>query len=332
MTQSESRTIYIVKAFAVLSIICAHCCGVLEGSSFANVVSSTFLSSLGSIGVGVFLFLSGYLMFFTQKNATAFFLSKIRTLLVPWLLCGTAVYLYITLRKGNLSVFGLVKWLLGVDTYLYYMTVLSVLYVAFFFIRKRKWVLIAALCLSGGWNIVLGILREGTLGETVAIYLDPIRFAFFFVLGLLVANLSLGERLFAVCKRYAVLLGGLLLTLLTILSVCGEKVDYFKVYYIFVELLALATIVGASAVAASNADILSALLTYVGKISFSIYLLHIPIAGIVANLFKRVDFFAVTLMRPFVVLFVVCVAVWAVMKILPKGKLSAILSTLIGAR
>lgn len=329
MDAKVSKTIYIAKAFAVLSIICAHCGGVNEGSGYLNIVSSNILSSLGSIGVGIFLFLSGYLMFFTKKNAADFFTKKITSLVLPWFFCGTLVYLYVYLRKGGLGFISLVKWLLGIDTYLYYMTVLSVLYLVCFFIRKNKTAVWVTVLISAAWNIALGAALYIHPGMIKIVYLDPIRFAFFFALGLLVANYGVFENILAFCKKSVLPATAVLTVIIVLLAFNDKTLSYFRIYYIFVELVALAAILGISA---ASADTRSALFTNIGKASFSIYLLHMPIAGIVANVFRRIDFFALTLLRPIIVLVIVYFAIWALNRFFPKGKALNLINTLIGMR
>lgn len=329
MDTRTSKTIYIAKAFAVLSIICAHCGGVNAGSSYLNVVSAYILSSLGSLGVGIFLFLSGYLLFFTKKGAYQFFKSKLVSLLLPWMFCGTVVYLYVYLRKGGLGVLSLLKWLAGVDTYLYFMTVLTALYVICYFFKKNKTVLLVLTAISFVWNIVYDILIKVDSDTFRVIYLDPIRFMLFFTVGLLVANYGFMSSFLDFCKKYAVAVSIIFVTIIVALACCKMEMSYFSVYYIFVELLAIAQVLGISA---ACADKMSAHLTCIGKASFSIYLLHMPIAGIVANLFKRANVFVLTLARPFIVLAVVCFAIWVANKIIPKGKILNVFNTLIGMR
>jgi len=61
ISEKESDVIWKVKAVAIALTICAHCNTVLENASFAARTVSYFLASLGSLGVPVFLFISGYL-------------------------------------------------------------------------------------------------------------------------------------------------------------------------------------------------------------------------------------------------------------------------------
>lgn len=56
LSKQKSDAIYIAKAFAIFSVICAHCNSVLEGFSTFSKTSSFILSNLGTGGGNCFLY------------------------------------------------------------------------------------------------------------------------------------------------------------------------------------------------------------------------------------------------------------------------------------
>lgn len=85
-------------------------------------------------------------------------------------------------------------------------------------------------------------------------------------------------------------------------------------------------------VAAYLADFSSARLIDIGKKSFAIYLLHMPIAGIVSNLCNRLDIFVVTVARPIIVLAIVYIVLYLADKLIPEGSIKKCINMLIGMR
>ena len=85
----------ILRFLAILSVICAHVS--TDSSSYANLV----VRSCGTVGVGLFFFLSGYFFYYNKKDFIFFWKTKFKTIIVPWLFCGTIDWLYVVLRKGG---------------------------------------------------------------------------------------------------------------------------------------------------------------------------------------------------------------------------------------
>lgn len=177
-TINESKIIYILKAFAIFSIVCAHCSSIPEGFSSANMIASSLVSSVGALGVSVFFLLAGYFFGRNKRSFWEFFKNKIFTLFIPWLFCGIVVYLYVYLRKGGLSVTGLLQWLLGNGSYLYYMTVLTACYLIYFCFIKAKWFLYLTAIVSVISNILTSLNLYAAIGIPVNPYLNILNWVF----------------------------------------------------------------------------------------------------------------------------------------------------------
>lgn len=321
-----SQSIYVLKFFAVLSIISAHCNSVASDHSAADIFASRFIGSFGCVGVGIFLLIAGFLMHGTTRNFKDFFISKIKSIIIPWAFCGTLVYLYVHLRKGGLGIFSLLKWLAGVDTYLYYLSVLFVLYFACYFVRRKKIVLFIFAFISVLSNIATSLGFLDFLNH----YLNPLNFLFFFVMGILMAEYNAFEKLLAFSKKALPVAIPLYIVILLVLDCFEIKVGYFILPYIPIEALAIVCAFGLSDVMASNPP---KIVTEIGGLSYSIYLLHMPVAGVIAAVFGMVDSWGViTLLRPITVLAITYFAIKLVTMLANKFKPMKFLNTLIGAR
>lgn len=82
MDSKEKRNnyIYILKALAIFSVICAHATPLAEGSSKWNMLSAQVLDYLGTFGVPVFFCISGYLFGGNTRTWRAFWKRKATTL------------------------------------------------------------------------------------------------------------------------------------------------------------------------------------------------------------------------------------------------------------
>ncbi len=309
MKKEISDTINVMRFFAVLSIICAHCSSVDSDYSAINTFCSRYLSSIGSIGVGVFFFLSGYL-FHTHCDAFFVFIrNKIRILLPAWIFSGTLVYLYVYLRKGGICLESYIRWIVGDGSYLWYMSVLCFIYILFYFITGHKLIQLLLLCVS-----VLSSMATGLGLLYTNPYLNPGNFLIFPLLGLLVQEKGVMEELVSSSRKHCWWTALLLLGWIFVASWKGRSITYFKAYYIVFEILALFAVVGIS----SQKRIHGNKLFFIGKQSYSIYLFHMPVAGIVSNVMDRVDSFALTILRPLIVLAAVTTIIYAICQIIGK--------------
>lgn len=146
MSFQRNKQLDVMKAIAVFSVICAHCAALNSDASRISVVISNLLVIMGTIGVGVFFVISGFLMSYSKASYKDYCLSRVRALLPSWFFTGTIVFLYITLRKGNLTMYGYLRWIFGVGTYLWYMPVLLVLHFILFPLRHKE-IIIVLMCL-----------------------------------------------------------------------------------------------------------------------------------------------------------------------------------------
>ena len=324
--ERESNTIWKAKAIAIIFTICAHCNTIPENSSFLAKAASCFLASLGSLGVPVFLFFSGYL--FSYKSITKCAKTKIRTLIVPWITCGSLVYLYVYLRKGQMSFLSYFKWLLGIDTYLWYLSVSVVLILigeCVCWISNRTKIsaqCIGLICISLS---VIILLMESVELLALHPYLNIFRWQWIFAFGMIARQKYLIKYLPA---TYIPFVLGIIVLLL--LALTGYAFSYWSRYWAAAAVVVVISVIMMCKYCKDS----SILLMDIGKKSFTIYLLHMPVAGITVNILNRVyDTIGImTLLRPVVVLTVTYIFLKIIEVAIRKCKIGPIVRCVLGIR
>ena len=309
ISEKESRIIYILKAFAIISVVCAHISLVPENFSKSSVFVCTLLNEIGAIGVGVFYCVSGYLFVYEKekKNSfTKFLLKKLKTIGIPWIISASLVYCYVAIRKGG----SLQEWLLSVVGYMssyWFLTVLFVLYIIYYFVQKSKYDKVLVIVLGGASVAsiilrVLGIIEQDSLG----VYLNIFNWSIFFSVGYLVNGFKKGKKSIIFEKKMVAMLTIFSIGLLVGLPAFDlDKFSYFYWGYIPIELIIIGALIGwANLISDKERKIL----LVIGKMSFSIYLYNELLwAGLVVNLGNRIDFWPILFMRPVIVLIAVII-------------------------
>ena len=320
----EREYIYILKVFATISIVSAHCASITKDTNIINNIFSFILNQIGSIGVGVFFLISGYLFYKSKYSFNLFFKKKIKNIIIPWIFTGTCIYLYIVLRKGGLGVFTWVKFILGDGSYLYYLSILMAFYIIFFYTKKNKFTIYL--------GIVIGCISIliTSLGYLIDInpYLNPFNFCIYFSVGLLIGMKDGLIELSQICSRYKKYLLMLYIILLIALNIFEITSGYWGQATLIVQPIAILLIFALS----TEKIFYKKNIIEIGKNSFAIYLLHMPVAGVVSNIFNRLNLWIITLARPFIVIFITVIFIYAYKYITKKWGISDRANFIIGTR
>jgi peptidoglycan/LPS O-acetylase OafA/YrhL len=329
-SQAEREFIYIWKAIALLSIISAHVAATSENASAVELFCSRLISSWGSYGVPAFFIASGYLYERTLQNHDIKYIlqNKFKGLIIPWLFCGTLVWLYVVLRKGNITVSSWLNFVSGNNSYLYYMTITIVIYVMYIFLRKKDLYIYLGICMWLFNNIFAFALR---LETSFSIYLNVFVWLGWFLIGALIQKKNL--------QNYIQVFAGSKWTLLALSGICyvlyicffGSEMSYWHKFYLPVEALSLLVMLFLTYTVKSCLKN-NTLLVNIGRDSFSLYLLHMPIAGITANIMSRFSTGILMLLRPFIVLAVTYFLLWIADIIARHIRLERLFHIVIGKR
>lgn len=281
---------------AMSFVVCAHCGTVLENAEMNSKTVSALLGSMGSLGVPVFFFLSGYV--FSYKPFIICLKAKTKSLLVPWIASGSIVYLYVYLRKGGLSINSFLRWLLGDGSYLWFLSVTVCLIIVGEILicgaMKLWWRYRVAIIILIVLSFMVNVLEFAEIIELHP-YLNIFRWMWVFILGLAMQDTHYLDKMPGV--------PGCTIAFIVVLFICsifGVSTNYWSYnWYLFSAL----TILVFSFVPLQKGCI-SKLFVDIGKKSFAIYLLHMPVAGVVTNLCNRIHdtLGIITFARPYVVI------------------------------
>ena len=298
-TKTESEYLYIVKAIAISSVVCAHCGNVPANSTVLNQVLSSLFGYWGTAGVPVFYFLSGYFFEKNSKSWTCFWKAKFKTIVVPWVSCATMVWLYVVLRKGGITIASWFNFIVGNGSSLYYITVLLILYLVLFYLKRNKVICWILVCVS-----VIGIILAGegyVWGRnTVSIYLNPIYWMGYFILGILIQKHSWMDRIRKFSNKsflYMLVIWG---SLCTVHYLGKIEWTYWSRYALFNIATEFIVIIGLAE--QINRARIMAHMVEVGKESYSIYLLHQLFVGIVVNISNYINWSILTILRPILII------------------------------
>ena len=289
ITEKQSKALYAIRAFAILSVILAH-----MPFGEAHPTAESVRIALGQVGVAVFFIVSGFFYKREQGDSKSFFLSKLKTIVVPWLLISIGTFAFSAVLSRDISglPLSLVKWVLGVKTWYWYLPVLLVLYALFGRVYKNGAILTVCVFISIA-SVMLSAFGVIKYGEIFDQHFNVLNWVGLFALGCLIKKYSLIDRLSGVLP---LLISLAVLTASVILSVkFGQDKAYIDYFSIPVEISGFVLLYNLSFALSEVKPICD-----IGKKSFFIYLIQMQPAGIInTRLPYNVPLFII---RPFAVL------------------------------
>lgn len=307
ISNRQSLTFWNMKALAVIAIVACHCCHVAENAGVVNRVTVTFFSYWISYGVPVFYFIAGF-FFKADDGGVVFWKRKLETIIIPWIFTGTVVWCYVAFRKGGMTIENWFKFLFMRDSYLYFLTDLICFYLVFCLIRNWKGYLV--------W--IGGILTLLTIyGEVVRIPLliDNIPGHGLPIVNLWIFYVGVVARKYMLCNFFQSIKSSSFIILFIVIRTCQLYIWKSSVGIIINIVCAICFLIALYSICYTMAENEHRLIEKVGKNSFSIYLLLMPIAGIVANVLNRSEGFAlITIWRLFIVIVLTMVLIWVYKK------------------
>lgn len=296
----KNETIYYIKGLSIISVISAHCNSVLDRTAFFPNQCSLILQNIGTLGVICFFVISGMLFHYKKGKMLSFFKKKLMLIGVPWLISATCIYIYIYIRKPPISFWGWANFVIGNGSYCYYLTILISFYLIFsllFFMRTTIAVVICEVItvVSTIWFYDIGGLSP---------YLNIFNWIGYFALGLHISYYK--EKFAYVYSKFQPLLKKNVLIFFFVLTVQlwrGSGGGYWNGLNVIVCWLGAITLTAiAILIERYQIPVLAKIIRTCGKISFFIYLWHMPFAGIVARVMNASILINLVLLRPVIVL------------------------------
>lgn len=321
--QKTSDRIWMIKAFAVIAIVACHCTHTAENPGKINQIATSFFNIWIGYGVPIFYLLSGY-VFSANSKFVDFLKKKAYTVLIPWIVTGTAVWLYVVLRKGGIGIREWFGYLFLRESYLYFLTDLVIFWLLFFFAMKKKtvfYVFIGYLFVA----YLVGCMGFDVLQKPFLVIGVNYFHLMYFTVGTLLRRCLNTEHL-----DVRFIIGLPLFILLKVFSGKFSSLNIGILEGIYSYLMLFSLLVGLYAAAGLINGKVKEVIMLTGMYSFSVYLLHMPVAGVVSNLLNRSEAFAVlTFIRPLIVTGITMLFIILATKIIKKKEW---LTFLIGLR
>ena len=267
--KSISKTIYVLKALAIICVVSAHC------DSYFYPVAESLRALLGTVGVPVFLMCSGYYCRLEEARSI-FWRKKLKHIVVPWLLWGVLTYIQVTLLgHQGLSLADALRWIVGYKTWLYYVPVLLVCFVVYRSNLKDWWLYLNIAVSLCSWLLTyLGIFK---ITSFMTLYQNPLNFSMFFALGILLKRMDLSKA--ASCSMKWKLAIVVTCVVIAVCYAMGDSVGYWSsLWSIPFELLMTAGLFFAASALRNMRFAYE-----IGKETYFIYFVHMTIGNIVAN-------------------------------------------------
>lgn len=312
LTKTRSNSLFVAKAFAILSVVCAH-----VGFTNEYFIADTIRNCLGQIGVAVFFVISGFFYKRTKGDTKKYWSKKIKTVFLPWIIFAIGTFVLSVILNRSLDGFPLsfIKYFLGIGSLYWYMSISCVMFAIFKHITKR-WQLILCIIISVV-SVYLTVYHVIPQYQYFNQYINLFNWIGFFALGILIRKENLLEELINT-KSFIISLIIVVASIGVAVLRGNEVKSYVDVTSLFTEVFGLILILNLSNYLANNKILID-----IGKKSFFIYLMHIQIAGIITTRLPYNAFFFI--LRPVIALavcYVVAVVFRYMLKLLKLDKYS----------
>lgn len=264
-----------MRFFSILSVALAHLSGaVIPLFTGSAAILPCLYRALGTVGVAVFFIISGFLYERRPGDSAVFWAKKTWYVILPTLIAG--ILNYTVVHFGSFRFLDMLVYSYGGGSWLYYVTVLCLLFVIFRFLWQSDIALIVCMAVNVISVLLFAtgvILYDNLPYPYLSSYLIFTNWIGFFALGVFIRRRNVLEKAVALGKRfwYIPLILFIPATYFYArIGLFGREISYFTYYAIPYELLGLLTVFSVSVKLKSNR-----FLMFMGEASFFIYLYHI---------------------------------------------------------
>lgn len=295
--QDRSNQIWVFRAFAILSVCCAHMPS-FEMTGPMDIWWNRILAMYGTLGVGGFFLCSGY-FFDRQKALTVnYWKNKIQKLIIPWIVLGTLVKMwYLHISDTNFQWQEYCTWMIGKGTWLYFIPVLLELLIIFTF-AKNKVILFIIAIVSIASNILV-ICGYG-YQSYVTPDMNPFNWAIFFLLGMLWKKYE--EQITSVLRKWKYVIFLFFIVWSAIYLRADQSVTYWNRFSIPFEISGIYVLLRLAYVTRNIKPMQT-----IGMNTLFIYITHMIMAGWVMNHMPSTG--TILLIRPVITLLILYVGI-----------------------
>ena len=292
-----SERLWLLKAFAIIAVVACHCTNTIDNPGRINTIATYFFDAWKGSGVPIFYLCAGF-FFKGGDNFLSFLKNKVVSIVLP---CDNWLG-YLFLR----------------DSYLYFLTDLMIFYIIMYVAHKSRYIYIA-LCIYTGISCIIPTLTTGYVSSALTMPYAVLGISsgywLYFCLGTVCRQINVmkyinNQKL--VCFIFVAVF------LAVVEAACVKAIDILFYVDLFKNILLMICLYNIRNIL--NKLKLEYIAVYLGKLSFSLYLLHMPIAGIVANILNRSEAFApLTFVRPIIVIAITALFIEAYKRIVKNN-------------
>lgn len=308
INEKQSNTLYVIKAFAVVSVILAH-----MPFGDEHVLSENIRIALGQIGVVVFFLVSGFFYSRKEGDSKTFWIKKLKSIVVPWFIISSVTYALscILNNKVVLSPVAAIKWILGIHNWYWYMPVLLIMYVVFRFVKKDVFLYLCVIISTV--SVLISAFGLINYNGYFTQYFNIFNWIGFFALGIIIRKKNAFDKMIGYVPMIISL--SILIISVAFSARLGLHKSYVNYFSLPCELSGFLFLMNVSFYLNKIK-----VLNDIGKKSFFIYLIQMQIAGIInTRLPYNILFF---ILRPFIVLTLIYVMCLIIEFVLKKTKLN----------
>ena len=275
---------------SIISVILLHyfeCVTKLPEKTWWSIVGKLYNGAIGSVGVDIFLFLSGFCIFYSlskNERLSDFYLRRFKRVILPYLLFGIVFWFVKDVLVMKLSIRELVLdfstisfWIKGTRTF-WYVSFIAILYLispALYGCCKRM--SSTLICIAVWFGACAGILlinREYFFMVEIAILRGPLYILGMFCGNLAQKNASIPKALWSVLP---------LSIPLKIISNFLE-IPFYRAFNGLYALLLIMMYILLRENVNLKAEKLKSILTVAGKYSFELYIIHVGLRNLAAGI------------------------------------------------
>lgn len=277
----DSLALYFVKAFAILAAVAAHASNIDQTTALSEFFTRSW-DMISCISVGNFFLVGGVLYQRTPGDTASFWKKKAVNMILPWVFCAALTCTLRGLLGYPSDLAGYVRWILGVGTWYYYITV-YIFFLAFF---KPIFNCVPALWACVAVTVVSLVLR--TLGMEIPVdrwvqseYLNPMYWMGFFALGVLLRKKGLRLNKWVTFACFAIFVVSAVVVYRNWIYTYFHILNFIYSLSAFVVLLTIGRWLAGTPLARP--------VQWIGASTYCVYLLHMQIVQSVARKLPQSD-------------------------------------------
>ncbi len=268
--KTKSNVYFIMKFFAICSVIYAHTVHVDTSSKLLQIITE-FLVFFGTNGVAIFFILGGFFYHREKGDDKIFWKKKFFNIVIPWVIISSLTFIVRSISVESFIFIDYIKWILGFGSSYYFVTVFLIFLFIFKWFKDNTLIL-TVFALLNPLSLCLEYFGIWKFAEFYTPFLNIFNWIGYFSIGLLIKKYALDDVLLN--KKFLVCFFALAQIFLFVLifELIGDHYTYFNPIAYLYNIVCFVIIFYLSFLLRKIKCF-----AYIGINTFFIYLIHMPI-------------------------------------------------------